>query len=295
MKRVARRLNSRAEGWRGWDEYAEFYDWENARTMGRRDLRFWQSFVRDARGPVLELGCGTGRVTGALARTGRRVVGVDRSAEMLGRAAARLGRGPAARRTTLVRGDITELPFAPGTLGAVVAPYGILQSLLSDSDLDAALREAARVLRPHGRFGLELVPDVPRWRETRRRVSLVGLEGPNGRPVTLLETVRQDRERGLTVFDHEFLEGTGRTRRSLRFTIRFRTVRVPVLVRRLDRAGFGIEQISGSYSGAPWSEDAETWILLAQKRGRDATGDREPAPPPRSPRARAASRSRAAG
>ena len=30
-----------AEGWHGWDDYAPFYDWENARTLGRRDVPFW--------------------------------------------------------------------------------------------------------------------------------------------------------------------------------------------------------------------------------------------------------------
>jgi hypothetical protein len=30
------------EGWRGWDDYAPFYDWENAQTVARRDVKFWQ-------------------------------------------------------------------------------------------------------------------------------------------------------------------------------------------------------------------------------------------------------------
>ena len=41
---------SRREGWEGWDEYAPFYDWENARTLGRRDVPFWQRVVADAAG-----------------------------------------------------------------------------------------------------------------------------------------------------------------------------------------------------------------------------------------------------
>ena len=71
------------EGWKGWDDYARFYDWENARTMGRKDVRFWQDFARRERGPVLELGCGTGRILIPVARTGVRVVGVDRLEPML--------------------------------------------------------------------------------------------------------------------------------------------------------------------------------------------------------------------
>jgi len=67
-----------AQGHEGWDDYAPFYDWENARTLGRRDVPFWRRFAHDARGHVLELGCGTGRVTLPLARAGIRIVGVDR-------------------------------------------------------------------------------------------------------------------------------------------------------------------------------------------------------------------------
>ena len=68
-----------SEGWQGWDDYADFYDWENAQTLDRRDVKFWQEMAKRANGPVLELGCGTGRVTIPVARTGAQIVGVDRS------------------------------------------------------------------------------------------------------------------------------------------------------------------------------------------------------------------------
>src|SRR3954447_8266417 len=85
------------EGWQGWDAYADFYDWENAQTLDRRDIRFWQDMARRAAGPVLELGCGTGRVTLPVARTGARIIGVDRSAEMLSHARRRLRRATCGR------------------------------------------------------------------------------------------------------------------------------------------------------------------------------------------------------
>src|SRR5882757_8867568 len=102
----------KAQGWEGWDQYAPFYDWENARTFGRRDVPFWRRVALDAEGPVLELGCGTGRISRPLARAGVGLVGIDRSAAML----ARL-RAP--KRLRLVRGDIRHLPFAPATFAAV--------------------------------------------------------------------------------------------------------------------------------------------------------------------------------
>lgn len=260
--RTARSAAHAPEGWQGWNEYAEFYDWENARTMGRRDLAYWKAFVSQAAGPVLELGCGTGRVTAPLARAGLPIVGVDRSEGMLAGAVKRLKR---VRSASLVRADITALPFADRTFSGVVAPYGILQSLLSDGVLARTLESVVRVLKPGARFGLELVPDVPRWQETDRRVSLVGLEGPHGKPVTLIESVHQDRARRVTTFEHEFLEGTGKARRSLTFTIRFRTIQIPAMVRRLERVGLEVEGTFGGYRGEPWSHDADTWLVMARK------------------------------
>ena len=160
--RVETGMPADLDGWRGWNEYAEFYDWENARTMGRRDISFWGAFVQESAGPVLELGCGTGRVTAPLSRRGVRLVGVDRSADMLERGRRRLRRLHAGGRASLVRADVAGLPFASKSFAAVIAPYGILQSLLSDRALAATLAAVARVLQPDGRFGLELVPDVAR-------------------------------------------------------------------------------------------------------------------------------------
>src|SRR5512144_2784079 len=100
------------EGHEGWDDYAPFYDWENARTLGRRDVPFWQRVAARAKGQVLELGCGTGRISFPLARTGAQIVGIDRSGPMLSRAVARASRTLA--RPSFVRGDIRSLPFADG-------------------------------------------------------------------------------------------------------------------------------------------------------------------------------------
>src|SRR6476469_7336363 len=83
-------MSARREGWQGWDAYAPFYDWENARTLGRRDVAFWSRVAARARGAVLELGCGTGRISLPLARAGVRLVGVDRSEQMLARARRRV-------------------------------------------------------------------------------------------------------------------------------------------------------------------------------------------------------------
>ena len=253
-------------GWHGWDDYAPFYDWENARTLGRRDVRFWIDLARRADGPVLELGCGTGRLSVPVARVAPRFVGIDRSAPMLSRLTRRLRRARLGRGAVVVRGDIRALPFRRRCrFQLVMAPYGMLQSLLRDTDLTATLEAVAAVLSRGGTFGIDLVPDLPRWREYRRQVSLRGRMS-GGRRVTLIESVRQDRRRRLTIFDQEFIERRGRQRAVHRFSLAFRTLTVPQIARRLERAGFRIDAVLGDYRGAEWAPDADVWMILARRR-----------------------------
>jgi SAM-dependent methyltransferase len=254
-------------GWQGWDEYAAFYDWENVRTFGRRDIAFWRDLARRERGPVLELGCGTGRLLMPVARAGIAVTGIDRSAAMLTRARLRARRLSRSGRPSIVRGDIRALPFPRASFGLVMAPYGMLQSLLSDRDLDCTLAEAARVLRGGGLFGVDLVPDLPAWAEYGPRVRLSGAR-PDGVTVTLVEAVRQDRRRRLTIFDEEFIERRGRRERRRRFSLTFRTLAIEDTVKRIERAGCQIEAVLGDYRGGPWDERADVWMILARKPAR---------------------------
>jgi SAM-dependent methyltransferase len=254
------------EGWQGWDDYARFYDWENARTMGRRDVAFWQNLARRLGGPALELGCGTGRIAFPVARTGVSLVGVDRSDRMLARARQRLRRSRTVASLRLVRADIRALPFpSPGPFALVMAPYGILQSLLDEADLQATLESVAGVIRPGGTFGIDLVADLPTWDEYRKRVKLRGRGGGGDTSITLVESVRQDRARRLTIFDQEYTEFRGGRRTLHQFSLAFRTLTVAEMASRLEAAGFSMDAVLGDYDGRPWDTRAETWLILARR------------------------------
>ena len=258
---------TKREGWHGWDAYAPFYDWENAQTLGRRDVAFWRRVAAKAGGPVLELGCGTGRVSLPLAKAGVALVGIDRSAPMLDRARQRILKSSNPQILTslcLVRGDIRLLPFRAGAFSMVLAPYGILQSLIRPKDLTATLASVARVLKTGGTFGIDLVPDVPKWREYENRVQLRGRA--RGAQLTLIESVRQDPQRHLTTFEQHYVERRGSATREHRFELTFRTLTVRQMTRQLEGAGFGVDTVLGDYRGRPWDDRADVWILMAKKR-----------------------------
>jgi len=257
---------NKQQGWHGWDDYAPFYDWENAQTLDRRDVQFWQRMAARAGGSVLELGCGTGRVTLPVARAGARIFGIDRSGQMLAHARRRSKRARLGRRISWIRGDIRSLPFRSSVrFGLVMAPYGILQSLVRESDLTATLSAVNRVLPRGGIFGVDLVPDLPVWKEYRNKVRFRGARRGGASRVTLVESVRQDRIKKVTIFDQEYVERRGARRIAKRFSLVFRTLTVPQMARRLEKAGFRIKAILGDYSGEPWDPRADVWLILAEK------------------------------
>jgi SAM-dependent methyltransferase len=200
-----------------------------------------------------------------VAKSGVSVVGIDRSATMLARARLKARRSKLAGTVHLVRGDVRHLPFPKRHFALVAAPYGILQSLLDDTTLDDTLAAVHRVLAKGGTFGIDMVSDLPSWQEYDRRLKLRGPAGRSQTRITLIESVRQDPARGLTMFDQEFIERRGATSRTHQFSLAFRTVSVEDMTTRLERHGFRVSAVLGDYDGGPWDARADVWLILATR------------------------------
>jgi hypothetical protein len=185
-----------------------------------------------------------------LAKAGVSVVGIDRSAEMLARARRRARRsevaGPRAPRPR--RHPAPAVPGRPLPTGDRARTASCSRCCASGICGHARLGGGRPGAGRH--LGLELVADLPSWEEYRRR-SACAAGRPAGSRITLVESVRQDRARRLTLFDQEFIERRGRDTRRRRFTLAFRTLSVPQMARRLEKAGFEVTSTLGDYHGGP--------------------------------------------
>ncbi len=130
---------------------ARYYDADYAALGYADDIPFYVDLAADAGGPVLEMGCGTGRILLPTARAGMRIHGLDSSADML----ATLGKTLASeaaeiqQRVSLTLGDM-RTAVVDGRFTLVTAPFRVVQHLLEREDQCAWLRNVRRHLTPGG-------------------------------------------------------------------------------------------------------------------------------------------------
>jgi SAM-dependent methyltransferase len=155
-------MSDRAGGYTEYGFTAEFYDHVTP-YRERGDVTFFVEMAQAAGGPVLEIGCGTGRVLIPTARAGSEIVGLDLSPSMLAVCRSNLAQEPAETqvRVRLVEGDMRDFnldrQFALATL-----PLRPFQHLTSVEDQIACLTTIHRHLAPGGRLVLDLFnPSIP--------------------------------------------------------------------------------------------------------------------------------------
>ena len=86
-----------------------------------------------------------------------------------------------------------------------------------------------------------------------------------GRCGGLLEVHHRPPEMRAQELIQQFTERRGRKKVSRTFSLAFRTLTVPQMVRRLEKAGFEITALLGDYRGREWDPRADVWVILARR------------------------------
>jgi SAM-dependent methyltransferase len=241
-----------------YDDFCAFHD----------DIEYFHSAAAAARGPVLELMAGTGRVSLPMLDGGADLTCVDSSPAMLAVLARKLeGR---TCRPRLVCADVCSLPLETG-FDLAVLPFRGFSELVGESAQRAALGEVARALRPGGTFICSTHNAAVRaaaadgcWHEIGRfpcrgsRTAVLHLNTAlSDRPGLVVGTQRVE------IFD---LGGRLLDRRTVE--LQFSLMPARALVAMAGSVGLRSVTLAGDWSGAPFDEaSSPLLIVILEKRG----------------------------
>ncbi len=249
-------------------QIARFYDWENAELT--EDLPFWRDLAREHGSPVLELGCGSGRVLLHLAREGFEATGVDSSPEMIALARRRLAKQPAiAGRIHLVEEDFRRLDLAQ-TFPLVILPFNTFSHLTETAEAIAALAVIAAHLSSGGTLALALPNPIPIYSALPEGLVLERVFRDEERNVTVQQfsSLRVDRtaQLGHITWIYDEMDPDGKvTRTTVPMDLRyFFPNEIPLL---LERAGLRLLHLWGDYDRSPFAEDSSALIVIAGRAG----------------------------
>jgi len=143
-----------------YDQIAAYYDLEH--RFFTDDIDLYLQFVEAAGEPVLELGCGTGRILRGIAEGGFAVTGVDSSRPMLEHARLVLADAGLADAVTLIEGDFAQAALVPSeTFGVALIGLDSLLHATTQEEQLAVLRGAWHALDPRGQLIVDVLHPTP--------------------------------------------------------------------------------------------------------------------------------------
>ncbi len=252
-----------------YDDWADIYDAVHAGLD--HDVDFYVAQSQASGGPVLELGCGTGRISLAIAEAGVDVVGIDISPRMIEAAQAKARRRSLTERCIFQPGDMASLRLAD-RFPLIAMPFRSFQSMLTVEEQRQALTLARAHLAPGGLLAFDTFnPDVKalanddlaavpyHLRDVERADGgTLIIWAQNGwNPVEQVNDVRMIIEE---VSDAGVVERRLIRDFEQRYTFRYEMEHL------LELCGFVVEAVYGDFDGGPVTESAEDLVWLARAR-----------------------------
>jgi 2-polyprenyl-3-methyl-5-hydroxy-6-metoxy-1,4-benzoquinol methylase len=248
------------------DDWAAIYD--QVYDYLDHDISFYVQQAMASGGPVLELGCGTGRISLPIGRAGIEVMGVDISPKMITQARRKIAGEP----VTFRQGDMQKVRLQQ-KYRMIIMPFRSFQSILSIEQQIETLATVSEHLAPDGIFVFDtIVPDM------------FALTIDDNRPSHVRDIPLPDSGHTLVIYaqnDWSMLEQINHTRViideidrkgdcikrfyrdfSLRYTFRYEMEHL------LYRCGLRPELLYGDFDGGPVTNESEDLVWLAKQTPR---------------------------
>jgi SAM-dependent methyltransferase len=238
---------------------ADLYDLVHP-GLWKGELEFYSHQTRQWGGPVLELACGTGRLTIPLASSGVEIIGLDLSAPMLQR--ARYKASQVGAKIQFIQGDMCNFRLRK-QFGLVFIPVNSLSHLVSRQEVEACYRCVRERLRPQGRFVVDVFnPSLAILsRDSQQWYDLGGYSDTQGHRVRLTEQNRYDAASQINYITYRFETDDGRR---IERSLTMRQFFPQELHAILECNGFAVEEKYGDYGDKEFHGGSMRQLVIAK-------------------------------
>jgi ubiquinone/menaquinone biosynthesis C-methylase UbiE len=249
-----------------YDHWAEYYDV----AEGDRNLflKFYVPMIGPAIRSVLELGCGTGVITTALAKRMAvihrgnaeiRVTGLDESAEMLRVARTR------DNQIEWVLGDFRNPPLQ-GEYDLIICPFNALQFMLNEQDLQNSLRAARRHLKPDGRFAFDIYQPNLAYLATPQADRLVrSVRGSHGEALELRDAFVYDATSRVMTLEWRLIDPRRPILPLAKIVYHLRQYFAPEIESALKSTGLCISERYGDFDRSTFTAASKRQVLVCRR------------------------------
>lgn len=248
-------------------EWPDYYDWTSDGLD--EDITYYTDLARRTGGPVLELGCGTGRISLAMAREGIEVVGVDRSSQMLAYAQKKASALGINKYVQWVEQDVIHLELNR-KFPLVIIPYRSFLHIIHVREQIRTLQKIYHHLTDEGMLAFNVF--VPNPSDLTEMEGTYHFRGVFPIPGTTEEVEVYD----TTEFNHfhqlvhvnryyERFSKDGRSLNRIKTVLKFRYIYPTELTHLLTLCKFQIRRQYGTFTHEPFYSESKELIIEATK------------------------------
>lgn len=249
-----------------WDNFHKYYQWEFdiICTRQKQDVQFWNLMVKRYGDPILELGCGAGRISLPLAEKGYKITALDYSEKMIDELKL--------KSTNLsnlipVVGDMKDFSFDKKFKFAFIS-YSSFQLLLTREQQEKCLNLIYDHLEEDGVVGFDIAACVCEGDDEQIEEPLYTAQFPlNNSQITMYSTYKTDRLNMIRHWSDEYIEyRKDGTQQSYINKISLKDCSPDYMYYILDKCGFEIEHIYGDFHLGMLTEESFNALYLARKK-----------------------------
>ncbi len=244
------------------NEYAKIYDWEFELicTRQKHDVKLWKKLAQQYGDPILDVCCGSGRVTQALAKMGFVITALDNSKEML-----KILKNKHLRNVKTVLADMTDFSLEQ-KFKLIIISYSSFQQLLTLKDQAKCLESIKKHLAEDGVLAMDINPHILEGTDIlENEIAFIADNPERNSRITMFTSHKIDRKNKIKHWQDTYVEINAEGKRNeFKNFISLKECDQNYMKMLFEKTGYKIINIFGDFDGGKVTANSDNMIYAVK-------------------------------